>query len=144
MHMSWIAAYKNRFPGGHVDASETTMDVYDKSGAHRVALRKDGAGQWQCVSETLGLSDGHDLAPIPRDARVYKVVNGKIAMDEFAEDRQTLSAEFDDGSGRIMSMAEMRAESKEYQFDDKGRVVSRPSKQVSAAPAKRVPGGLNL
>lgn len=85
---SWIVHYKNKFPGGQVQASENAIDVYDVDGDHVIALRKNGAGMWADESEALGLSERHDLAPIPKDARVHKVVDGKVSFDEKHEERK--------------------------------------------------------
>lgn len=91
---SLILHYKNKYPGGSVRASDQALDVYSSSGEHVVALRKNGAGQMVCVSEEYGLRDAHDLAPIPKDARVHKLVDGKIGLDDQAEERKSLLKDF--------------------------------------------------
>lgn len=80
--------YMNKYPGGRVAMSESSLDVYCAEGKHRVALRKNGAGQWLCNSEEFGCEDSHDLAPIPKDARVHKLFkDGKIGKDELHAER---------------------------------------------------------
>ena len=86
--LSWVVHYKNKYPGSRVVQSENALDVYDASGEHVVALRKNGAGQMVCESEKYGCVDRHDLAPIPKDSRVHKVQDGKVGFDEKAESRK--------------------------------------------------------
>ncbi len=85
--LSWVLHLKNKYPGGRVSDSDNAIDCYDASGEHVVALRKNGAGQWQDESEKYGLSDRFCLAPIPKDSRVHKLVDGKIALDDKAAHR---------------------------------------------------------
>lgn len=87
MNKSWHVHYLNKYPGGSVRSSGSGMDVYNAEGEHVVALRQNGAGQLLDESEALGLRDRHDLAPIPKEARVYKIKDGKIGKSEEFEDR---------------------------------------------------------
>lgn len=130
---SYIVHYRNKYPGGRVDASETSIDAYDSYGRHRVALRKNGAGQWICHSEEFGCLDRHDLAPIPKNSRVWKhYKDGKIGPSEEASER------FEDSkllhvNGRIPSLKE---------FQDRGAPVNELGevtlKQKIAAPPRDV------
>ena len=88
MSKSWFIHYKNKYPGGSVRMSDASFDVYAASGEHVVALRKDGAGGWSDQSAELGLRDAHDLAPIPKDSRVHKLVDGKVGLSEEHEHRE--------------------------------------------------------
>lgn len=74
MKSSYRAHYLNKYPGGRVHATEDSMDVYCAEGKHRVALRKDGAGMWGCVSEDHGCLDKHDLSPLPEEKCIHRVV----------------------------------------------------------------------
>jgi len=80
--------YKNKYPGGQVHSTESSLDVYSASGEHVIAMRRDGSGSLIDQSESLGLRDRHDLAPIPKDARVHKLIEGKIGMSEESEERK--------------------------------------------------------
>ncbi|MDE2102144.1 MAG: hypothetical protein KGL39_33165 [Patescibacteria group bacterium] len=120
MNKSWHVHYLNKYPGGHVRSDESSLDVYAADGTHRVALRKSGQGNWVDRSEEMGLADRHDLAPIPKDARVHKLVphvrvdkkgrehtvGEKIGLDEEADSRRALREGFMK-DGRVMSCAEI-------------------------------------
>ncbi len=110
--LSLYVHYINKYPGGQVKASGDSIDVYSKDGAHRVALRKNGAGQWQCESETMGCSDRHDLSPIPKDSRIFKLCKtGKVIRSEEADERQSVADELAahecGGSGKVPSIQEL-------------------------------------
>lgn len=112
---SYAVHYRNKYPGGMVQLSESALDVYDKNGDHVVALRKDGAGMWVDKSEEFGCKDRHDLSPIPKASRVFKVRDGKIALDEEAEDRIAAVAKGDllvEGR-KVMSEVELAKAQKE-------------------------------
>ena len=107
---SYVVHYQNKYPGGLVLSSEHSIDVY--SDGHRVALRKNGAGQWVDQSEEMGCVDRHCLAPIPRDARVMKLhKDGRIVKDDQAEARKPVRQELADhevgGDGKVPSIYEL-------------------------------------
>lgn len=124
--LGWVAHYKNKFPGSHVQVSESAFDVYSADGEHLVALRKNGANQWNDESEKYGCVEKHCLAPIPKDSRVHKEVDGKISFDEKHEERREKRQAFL-RDGKIASMAELKSEG--YSFDEAGRVVGQPEKK---------------
>lgn len=115
---SYVVHYQNKYPGGLVLSSEHSLDVWSE-GEHRVALRKNGAGQWADQSEEMGCVDRHCLAPIPRDARVVKLhKDGRIVRDDQAKSREPVRQELADhavgGSGKVPSIYELhQAVSKE-------------------------------
>lgn len=113
MYKSAIAHYKNKYPGGSVRASESSLDVYCAEGIHRVSLQKNGAGQWVDVSDEVGCLDSHDLAPIPQNSRSYKLyADGKIKpSEEFAERepvRLALAAHECGGKGKVPSIDDLK------------------------------------
>lgn len=122
---SLIVHYKNKYPKGRVHASDSSLDVFNDKGEHVIALRKNGAGQMLDESEALGLRDRHDLAPIPKDARVHKVVDGKIGLSEEAEERAEKAKGFlcPKHSDRVMSCAEAKAHG--FAFDDKQKEIKK-------------------
>lgn len=125
--LSYLLHYKNKYPQGQVRSSESSLDVYDKDGNHAVALRKDGNGHLGDQSEVLGCSDRHDLAPIPKDARIFKLIDGKISQDEKAEERMKLKDMFLDKSGaKILSCFELSKAG--FEFDEKQRMIKSPAK----------------
>lgn len=126
---SWHAHYMNKYLGGYCEESDTSFKVYNGEGKLVVALAKGGDGGWHDKSEEMGLSGKHDLSPIPKDARVHKIVDGKIGRDEEADEREELRNEFE-RDGVILSCEELKKEG--YAFDEKQRVTRRPSKEDQA------------
>lgn len=127
---SWVAHYQNKYPGSDVTSDDNSLSVF-KGGKQLLALKKDGAGSWHDVSEEFGLPERHDLSPIPRDARVAKVIGGKIGIDaEEGESRKKKAKEFADENGKILSCAELNK--KGFAFDEKHRCVVRPVPKESA------------
>lgn len=111
---SLIVHYRNKYPGGRVHSSESALDVFCAEGRHRVALRRDGNGNMVDVSEELGCEDRHDLAPIPKASRVFKLyADGRIGRDEDAEiqGREAAGKAFADchvgGKGKVPSCYEL-------------------------------------
>lgn len=128
--INYVVILKNRYPKGKVISSDNSLDVYVGED-HKVALRKDGAGMWVDRSEELGCSDKWSLAPIPKDARIHKVVNGKVALDPEHKERRGLRGEFMSGD-RILSCEELKE--KGYRFDEKQRVEKRPDAKAAPKP----------
>ncbi|NJM09513.1 MAG: hypothetical protein HC883_01035 [Bdellovibrionaceae bacterium] len=90
MNKSWIVHLMNVFVGSQVIATETAIDVI-VNGAHHLAMRKDGSGHFYDASEELGLPGLFSLAPIPKEARIYKLKrDGTIGLDELAEERKAI------------------------------------------------------
>ena len=106
---SLIVHYKNKYPGAHVQASDNSLDVYDSSGEHVVALRKNGAGMLVDASEEFGCPDRHCLAPIPKNARVHKIIDGKVSLDDKAAERIEKRKDLLRGN-KILSEQEYEAE----------------------------------
>lgn len=134
---SYTLHYRNKYPMGHVQATENAVDVYDHAGDHCVALRKNGAGQWRDESADQGCLDKHDLAPIPKDARLYKeeikdgAATGRIIKDEKYDERRSKVEQFLDDSGRFVVSCE-DLKTKGFDFDEKQKVTREPkAKQLA-------------
>lgn len=121
---SLVLHYKNKYPKGQVRFSDDSLDVYSASGEHVIAMRKNGASQMVDVSAEYGLRDSHDLAPIPKDARVHKLVDGKIGLDEKHEERSKSREEFlcPKHGDRVMSCDEA-SKKHGFSFDEKQRLL---------------------
>lgn len=140
---SLILHYMNKYPGGRVHAVEGAIDVFDRSGRHCVALRSQGSGQLVCASAEMGCAHAHDLAPIPKDARLFKWQDGKISKDELHDARrEKLGAFVKDG--RVQSCHELGLSL----FDDKQRLTvegqqkffaPRPAPAPVQAPVQTAP-----
>lgn len=128
---SWVIHYKNKYPGGRVISGENSLDVYNASGEHCVSLQKGGDGGFHCVSADMGCIDRHDLSPIPKDSRVFKLKDGKIGFDEESESRKDLSKKFAK-NGKIQSCEELSKQG--FKFDEKQKVLSEPVKAAVVAP----------
>lgn len=128
---SYTLHYRNKYPKGHVQSTENAVDVYDHEGNHCVALRKNGAGQWIDESAAQGCLDKHDLAPIPKDSRLFKeeskdgVMTGRIIKDEKYDERTSKIDQFLDESDRfVMSCDDLKK--KGFEFDEKQKVTQSP------------------
>lgn len=117
---------KNKYPGGSVIAKEESIDVYNADGEHVVALRKNGAQQMIDVSEEHGLRDKFDLAPIPKDSRVHKLVNGKIGFDNEHKERKEKLKDFlcPEKKDVVLSCAELE-EKHGFKFDKEQKLISK-------------------
>lgn len=103
----YVAHLRNKYPQGRVDYRDDAIDAYDAKGEHRVALRKNGAGQMLDVSKELGLSDVFCLAPIPKESRVHKFKNGILGLDELAAERLPQALKLAEKDGRVPSIDEL-------------------------------------
>ena len=138
---SWLVHLKNKYPGCKVISTETSMDVYDVDGEHLVALRKNGAGQWADHSQEFGCSERHCLAPIPKEARLYKVhkESGHIVADELYKERVKGIDRFAcDKRRKILSCEELKARG--WEFDREQRITKEPPKKL-VSPTPQAPAG---
>lgn len=130
---SLIVHYMNKYPGGRVSASEAGLDVFNAENEHCVSLIKNGAGALVDRSEELGCVHRHDLSPIPKDARIKKVLKIRggdgqerevIGNDEKAEERKGKVEKFMcKESFKVKSCSELEAEGK-FKFDAKQAEVA--------------------
>lgn len=121
---SWKIHYKNKYPGGRVVSSGNSMQVYDASGELRVALEKNGAGGWSDVSKENGALDSHCLAPIPKDARIFKKCpkSGALIKDEEHESRSAFAKKIAaECGGMIPSCADLQ-KSHDVRFNEKQQI----------------------
>ncbi len=87
---SWREYYLKMYPGGRVQATDTSMDIFDKDGKHMVAIRKNGAGQWVCQSEEHGTEHRHRLDPDAHPCPTYDKETGKRTNAD--DDKKVASA----------------------------------------------------
>lgn len=120
--LSWKAHYLNKYPGGSVESSENSFRVYDAAGKLRVSMEKSSSGM-ECTSEKNGLEDAHDLAPIPKDSRIHKIVGNKIVRDDKADEREELKNKFLSEDGlKILSCEDLKAHGFEFDKDQQMKV----------------------
>lgn len=119
---SFAVHYKNVFPGGRVEFSESHLDAYDADNIHRIALRVGGGGRVLDKGEELGATDVHDLSPIPKNARVHKLFeSGRIGLAEESTERAAIAGKICDDTGKVLSIDAYKKVGVE--FDAKGNIV---------------------
>ncbi len=128
--------YMNKYPGGQVNHTEHTLDVYDNQGVLSVSLRRDGHGKIVDQSQDLGAIDKHDMCPIPKNSRVHKICaeTGRIKLDEKAAERKK-AARAIEVDGKILSLKEYAA-LPDYVVDEKGNVTKKAAIPAQAPGAE--------
>lgn len=122
--------YMNKYPKAVVIYDENKLDVL--ADGLKVALRRDGHGKIVDVSAEMGAQDKHDMSPIPKNARVFKLYDsGKIAKAEEAEERM-ISRKQILVEDKVLSIAEYRAKKDLYEVSAEGEVKPKASAQVQA------------
>jgi hypothetical protein len=132
--LSYVAHYKNKFPGARVEFSEENLNVYSSAGALLVSLSRGGGGVLVDQGKMLGALYEHCLAPIPKNARVHKLTaDNKIALDELHAERTLVAKELTSIYGMVPSIAALKKSGCEFEGDT---VVTVPRVEEKAAPAK--------
>lgn len=128
MSKSLVAHYRNKYPGGSVQASENAIDVFNAAGELCVALRKDGANQMVDASKEMGALHAHCLSPIPKDARVYKICKqtGHFIRDEEHEKRLPVAVGLAKKFGYVPSCEELE-KGGNGKYDEKQRLIEASS-----------------
>lgn len=138
MNKSLKVHYMNKYPGGLVQMTDGALDVYDSSGNHCVALRKDGNGDCVDVSEEMGCCHKHDLSPIPKESRFMKLYkDGKIGRAEEFEQRKPVAHRLAGRFGKVPAIAELPA--LEAEEAAKAARAFKPAPVAAAAPAPTEP-----
>lgn len=123
MLRSLFVHYRNKYPKARVMHSDQGLDVISSDNELLLALRKNGAGQVIDAQALMGARDAHDLSPLPKDARAYKLFkDGHIGQAEEYSSRVAFAAEIA-VKDRVPSCEELSAAG--WEFDDKQRVVKR-------------------
>jgi hypothetical protein len=141
----YVAHFRNKYPGGKVDFSESSLDAYDANGDLRVSVRKNGAGAIVDAGRDTGASDAFCLSPIPKNARVWKVfADGRLGLSEEHVERKKSAVKLADETGKVLSIEEYKAHG--VDFDKEGNAIlpkssSRPplQKKNGDSPCKRPP-----
>lgn len=124
--MKHLAAhYMNKYPSSVVMFDEKKLDVLGDGGL-KIALRTNGNGMIVDSGDECGASDKHDIGPIPKDARVYKLyADGSLKKSEEANVRVAASKSLA-VDGKILSIEEYKKLG--YKFNDKGEIIGLPVK----------------
>lgn len=141
----WLVHYKNKFPGCQILSSANSFDVFAKNGAHLISIEKNGMGQWMDVSEEKACLSKHDLAPIPKNSRVWKLFrDGKIGLCEEAKERALIASKIISAYGHIPSIADLNPLQDVLSLDHKWSFDPSKDEKVSAleqSPPISVEGG---
>ena len=124
--------YMNKYPGATVMHNENQLDVLSSQGCH-VSLRRNGNGMIIDAGADCGAIDKHDVSPIPKDARVFKLYDdGSVKPSEEAPERKA-SAKKLAVEGKILSIEEYKKLG--YKFSEKGEVIVWPQPKVESVEA---------
>lgn len=120
---SFLVHYKNKYPAGSVSLRGDALDVHDADGVHRVSLIMGGNGQIIDQGASVGAVDSHDLCPIPKNARAFKMyADGSVKLAEEGHERSK-AAQAMAVDGKVLSIEEYKKQG--ATFDDKGNLVSK-------------------
>ncbi len=109
MQKSFIVHYKNKYPNARVEYSDNHLQVLSKDGEVLVSLRRGGGGSLIDFQKQDGAKYAHDLSPIPKNTRVYKLTHEhEIEKDEESQDRSVIAKHFCDTLGYVPSIEECR------------------------------------
>ena len=135
--------YMNKYPKGKVEANESSLRAYSSKGLLLVALVLAN-GVWLDVSKQQGAAHGHDLSPIPKQARVWKLnKEGHVIKDERHKERERELSKFLADDGETVQSMEVLAALKDendaplWQFDKAGEVQREPKALAAAAEAPK-------
>lgn len=123
--------YQNKYPDGHVNHTESSLDAYDNAGALVVSLRRDGHGKIVDQSKENGALDSHDMCPIPKNARVHKLcgLTGHMKLDEKAAERKAAALKLA-VDGKVLSIKEYKE--KGYLVSEDGSVSKKAARDYAA------------
>lgn len=134
---SLLVHYKNKYPNGRVEISEDKLDAFCSDGVHRVALRRGGDGVIRDFGKELGAIDKHDLSPIPKNARVFKLyADGTVNLAEEAQERFGVAEEIQ-YQNKILSINEYKKAG--LKFDDKENIILPEPPAAQPAPVVTAP-----
>lgn len=120
--LSFVAHYKNKFPGARIEFSEENLNVYSSVGVLLIALSRGGGGVLVDQGKTLGALYSHCLSPIPKNTRVFKLTTENcIALDEKSAERAPVADKLVAAHGRVPSIAELEALG--YEFNGESVIV---------------------
>lgn len=103
---SFVAHYQNKYPGGSVDYTETTLVAYDYKGRKRVSLAIGGNGELVDRSQETGSLDQHCLSPIPKNSRAFKLhKDNRLGPSEEYQER-IVAAKSIAVDGKVLAIAE--------------------------------------
>lgn len=126
MDKNIVVHVKNKYPQAQVRADDQGLDAYSQDGEHILAIRKNGANQFVDQSAELGCRDRFDLSPLPKESRVFKVVDGKIGFAEEADARKESRKRYMKGD-KVLSCEELKKEG--WDFDERQREIKAPKAQ---------------
>jgi hypothetical protein len=120
MQRSFVVHYKNKYPNATIDHGDNHLRVVYAKGEVLVSIKRGGGGViLDCQKEDFA-RDPHDLSPIPKNARVYKLTGEHtIEKDELAAEREPIAKKLAETYGKVPSLVECKTLKIEVDFQDK-------------------------
>lgn len=102
-----IVHYQNKYPLGVVVHSPNSLLVIEGN-RRKVYLERTHGGDWVDRSEEYGCDDRHDLSPLPRDTRAWKLAKeGKIEFDASGMGRLRIAKALHGKFGKVPNNVEL-------------------------------------
>lgn len=119
MQKGFVVHYRNKYPTATINHDDNHLKVVSPKGEVLVSIKRGGGGViLDCQKEDFA-RDAHDLSPIPRNTRVYKLTGEHtIEKDELAEEREPVSKKLFETYGKIPSIAECKNLKLDLDFRD--------------------------
>lgn len=114
MNKGKLVALMNRYPEGKVSSSGDHVQVHAADGTLLASMAKNGNGDWVDHQDETGARDAVDFAPIPKEARAFKLYkDGRIGPSEEYDARRAFAVKLaKDNDGCVPSEAELAAAQK--------------------------------
>jgi hypothetical protein len=123
MLKSLVVHYKNKYPTARVESGENHLAVISKDGELLVSVKRGGGGVVFDAQKDDGAKYPHDMSPIPRNTRVYKLtVHHTIEKDEEAAERLPTAKMLEEELGFVPSIEQCKTELK-IEVDAFGNVL---------------------
>lgn len=119
MQKSFVVHYKNKYPTATIDHSDNHLRVISAKGEILVSIKRGGGGVLvDCQNEDFA-RDPHDLSPLPKNTRVYKLTaDHSFAKDELATEREPVAKRLFETYGKVPSIDECKKLKLELDYRD--------------------------
>lgn len=108
MSKSKLVHLKNKYPHCYVGLTGNCLEVIGEDNELIVSLEKSAHGEFQDRQHEVGARDAYCQAPIPREARCWKLdKDGKVKKDQKHDERKAGAAQLIAEHGKIPSIKEL-------------------------------------
>lgn len=123
MLKSLVVHYKNKYPTARVESGENHISVISKEGELLVSVKRGGGGVIIDSQKNDGAKYAHDMSPIPRNTRVWKLTTAhEVEKDEEAAERLPTAKMFEEELGFVPSIEQCKKDLK-IEVDALGNVL---------------------